>query len=130
MDAPDDGSAALVVLDDVELPQRPVRIERACGLLRHETLQLVLAARIREPRARDVARDIETRVVDPIRRAGAALDPLPEAVEPQKAGADDALEEIEIDGRLKLENADDLHEVVGPIHAQPRRIHCRHAFGV
>ena len=70
----DDGEAALgdavdVVepLDDVELPQRPIEVERAGHQPRHLDAQLAPVAGLRQGDVADVELEVEVGILDPVR---------------------------------------------------------------
>ena len=60
------GGAALVLLDDMDRPERMVEIERLGGEVADEALERLLAAASRQPHALDVVGDVEMRVVAPV----------------------------------------------------------------
>ena len=128
MNADDRRRAALVFLDDVDLPERSMRIERLAGQIRDELLQRLFAAPPRQARAMDMAREVELRVVAPIGDAGADLDALAETSMRRQSLAELRLQPLQRDRPLEHQDADDHHQIVRPIHPQPRQIDRRHAF--
>ena len=70
----DEGEAArrdaldvVEALDDVELPQRPVEVERAGDQPGHLDAQLAPVARLRQGDVADVELEVEVGVLDPVR---------------------------------------------------------------
>ena len=76
MDAYDDGSPALVILDDVHLPKRPRLVQMFGSKLGDVALKLTLVRLAWKPDALDVAGFVEIRIVDPPMFSGAAFDVL------------------------------------------------------
>ena len=76
MDPHDDRRAALVVLDNMEFPERMRRVERPRGEFGDVALQLGLADPAAEVASLDVTRDVEMRIVappDPVRAISTRL---------------------------------------------------------
>jgi hypothetical protein len=97
VDAQDQRAAALVVVDEMELPARAARVERRRREARHQRLQLALARGGRQRRVHDVPVEVELEVGVPEREPGDLDRPLPEAAEHEEALVDHALEPREVE---------------------------------
>ena len=84
MDAHDDCAAPVEALHEVELPQRPVRIERCAHQLAHQRLQLHLATSATERNRFDVGCDVEIGVGFPISSHRSLNDSLAKSREAKK----------------------------------------------
>lgn len=67
----------------------------------------------------DVRIDVEVVVVDPPRPFGIFLGDLAEAAVTQHALRDGALQALEVHSVFEDHHADDLHQVLRTVHAQP-----------
>ena len=110
------------VIYKVKLPQRPLPIQRLGSKSGHEFLQLDFAGRTRQPCMMQVVVDRELRVIlPPI--AGCILDDtLDETPMPQHAPLDCTLQTHHIQPSVEQHDPENLHQIVGTIHAQPRCI--------
>ena len=128
VDAENRRRAVFVVLDDVDLPQRVIGVERSCGKLADQALQSGLAAAAGKTHAAEVAREVEMRILAPVGAAGDEFDALTKTRMGGEPLAKLALQSVEIDRPPVQVDADDHHQIGRPLHAQPRQIHRRHAF--
>ena len=103
----------------VKFPQWPLLIEGLGGKAGHEFLQLDLAGRPRQPCMSQVVVDTKLRVVlPPI--AGCVLDDaLAEAPMTKQAALDCTLQTLHIEISVEQHDPENLHQIVGAIHAQP-----------
>src|SRR6185436_14817583 len=85
MAAADHPAAPCKMLDQMELPQGPRTIERRCGKLAHERLQLVSVCFSGQCDALDMVSERETRDAFPLGDAEALHRSLAEPVELEKA---------------------------------------------
>ena len=74
MEAEHHGGAALELLDDVDLPQRTVRIERLRGEVGNKAFERLLASSSRQARALHVIGEAGSRIVAPIDGGRGELD--------------------------------------------------------
>ncbi len=106
----------------VKLPQRPLPIERLGSKSGHEFLQLDLASRTRQPGMVQVVVDTELRVILPPVAGCIFDDTLDETPMPQHAYLDCTLQALHIQPSVEQHDPENLHQIVGAIHAQPRCI--------
>jgi diazepam-binding inhibitor (GABA receptor modulating acyl-CoA-binding protein) len=132
VDARNDRAAALVVLDEMPLPEGMCAAQRRDGQHADALLQcgaLALPAPALQALAHDVALEREVLVVDPAVAERILDDLLPEARVAEQSLAQPLAERLVADCRLEQPDADDRHQVDVAVHAQPRGVHARHAFG-
>ena len=122
--------AALVLLDDMDRPERMGGIERLGGEIADKAFERLLAAGSRQPRALDVMRNVEVRVVAPVDAGRRVLDPLPVSTIGQKPVRQLGLQPVDVDRSFQYPDAEDDHQIGWPVHAQPRRVDRRHALGL
>ena len=84
MDAGYDGGAAVIVLDDVELPERMRRVEGLRDKVGYEALEIGLKAAPGQPHPLDMVGYTEMRVFAPPGAGTAGLDTLTEPAEGEK----------------------------------------------
>ena len=128
VEAHDQGLAADRGIDQTEVPQRPVGIERLRGEVGQIMLQLGLAARGGQQFAVKVAVEIEIGIVLPDIAGPVGHHQLAKAAELQHALLDSGAQSPVIELPLEKHDADDLHQIGRPIHAQPGSIDAGHAF--
>ena len=122
VNANDDRAAAVVALDQVELPERPGRIERRPGEPRDERLELLLARGTRQRDVNQVMLDVE--VVGRLPKgAGRRLHrPLAEAPEPEKPFLDRPSQRARRHSLREREHRADHHQVARMVHPEPSRV--------
>jgi hypothetical protein len=123
MNSDDDGSAALVILDDVHLPKRPRLVQMFGSELGDVALKLPLICFAGQPDALDVAGFVEIWIVDPPMFSGAAFDVLLEPGDREETLGDGFFKLIEIKRPPKDEKPHDNHGIGRPVHTQPRRVY-------
>jgi hypothetical protein len=128
MDACDQRAAPCKMLDQMELPQGPRTIERRCGKLAHERLQLASACVSGQRDALDVVTERETRDAFPVGDAEALHRTLAEPVELEEALAEDAHQPIETDAIGEQQHRADHHQIARPVHPQPCGVDRRDLF--
>ena len=128
VDADDDRAAAVVVLDDVELPQRPYGIERRGGESAYERLQLALAGSAGKRDMNDVMIEIEVVGGLPERGRRRLHGTLKEAAKAHEALGHHSLHGIQADRLREGEHGADHHQVARTIHPQPCGIDRRNLF--
>jgi diazepam-binding inhibitor (GABA receptor modulating acyl-CoA-binding protein) len=72
--------------------------------------------------------DVEVRVIDPPRTVGVLHRDLLEAAVAQQASGDGTFEALGVDPAGEDHHADDLHQVLGPVHAQPGGVDVGNSF--
>ena len=130
MDARDNRRSALVVLDDVELPQRMQRVERRRGEVGDESLQLSLVGGARQTDEFDVPGDVELRIVAPPSTGRSRFRPLPKSRKGQQPVGENVFEPGHVDWLRQDQDPHNDHEVGRPAHAQPGRIDGGHTFAI
>src|SRR5438034_7711210 len=130
VDAQDHRAAVFVVADQVELPQRMIRIERSADELAHQRFQLGVARAARQIDPHDVVCEIETLVALPLITAGGLYRSLTKAWIAQKARRYRPAQARHRDALVHGEHAADDHEIARPIHAQPGDVYAGHAFAL
>jgi hypothetical protein len=128
MQAQDPGAAAAIVLDQVHLPARALRVERAARQFADQGLERLLVPRLGQFGPAHVPVQVEVLVLDPARAERIGHRTMTKAVERQQSALDHTAECREPDPPRRDRDADDHHRVVGPIHAQPGRVHGGHAL--
>ena len=122
VDAHDDRAAAVVVVDEEELPHRARGIERRRRELRHELLEFLAARAARKRRVDDVALDVEVLVGLPVRARGRLDGALLEPAEHEEALGDHPPQARDRETLVHQQHAADHHQVLRPVHAQPRGV--------
>jgi hypothetical protein len=119
VDADDHRAPACVVLDDVELPQRPRRIERRAGKPAYERLQLTLSCGAGKRHVDHVVIEIE--FVGRLPECGRRRlhGPLQKAPETHEALGHNGLQRIHADRLREREHGADHHQVARTVHPQP-----------
>ena len=130
MDPHHDSSAALVVLDNMEFPKRVRAVERSPREFGYEALQLGFAGPARKARPLDVVRDVEMRIVTPVKAVRPSLDSLAEAAVSKNSIGERRFQPFDVHRPGEDQHADNDHQVGWPIHAQPRDVHRVHTFAV
>ena len=123
MDAHDHRAAAAVILDHVELPARPRRIERRRRKAADERLQLALAGRPRKRHVNHVVIEIEVGGGLPERAGRRFNGTLKETTEPDEPLGNHGAQRIDGHRLREREHGADHHQVARTIHPQPRGVH-------
>ncbi len=99
-------AVAVEPVDQPQLPERLVAVERLGEDAAGEIAQLLLVARLRQPGVAQVVAQVEVRVVDPARAALPERDEREALAEPRHEvqAAVDVLEQLDVAGRLALED--------------------------
>src|SRR5208337_1552386 len=111
-------------------PERMGGIKRLGGEIADKAFERLLAAGSRQPRALDVMRNVEVRVVAPVDAGRPVLDPLPVSTIGQKPVRQLGLQPVDGDRTFQYPDAEDDHPIGRPVHAQPGRVDWRHALAV
>jgi hypothetical protein len=120
VDAHHQRRAAVVVVDEVVAPQRPVRVERDREQVGGHLLQLGLVVAGGQGGVVQVAVEVEVGIVHPVGGARCIVfDPLPEAAVGQQARFQGAPKPLVVHRAVEDHDADDHHQVGRPVHAQP-----------
>ena len=132
----DDGEVAVgQALDQVHLPQGPAPVERPAHEARHELVQLVARAGLRQRRPAHVVRDVEALVVDPDRTRHAERHVADALAVPGHVGdalLDQAHEALVVEtARRRGEDGDPagVHRRAGGLHEQEGGVEGGHAIG-
>jgi diazepam-binding inhibitor (GABA receptor modulating acyl-CoA-binding protein) len=128
VDAHDQCGIVVGHVDEVEFPARPCRIEWSARHLGDKLLQFVRAAGRREKRVANVRVDVEVWVVDPPPGIGVLGRNLPKASVAQHTPGDCTLEPLGVDTALENHHTQDLHQVLGPVHAKPGGVDMRNSL--
>jgi hypothetical protein len=126
VNAEDDRAAPAKILDDVISPQRMGGIERLAQEPADERLQLARPGPARQPGRDDVVRKIECRIGLPVGRPVRVHRPLAEARVAQEMPADRRGDPRVVDAVAQRHDRADHHQVVRPVHPQPRGVHGGH----
>ena len=132
VDAHDQRAAALVAIDQVDLPERVRQVQSSGGELAGTRLQrrtFALAALAHQLFAHDVAFDVELVVAHPVGEDCLLDDLLAKPGVGEQARFDALAQCREVERRAQQPDADDHHEVDGAVHPQPGRIDTRHPLG-
>ena len=119
MESRHERNAALVILDDVELPERMRRIERLRTEFGDVSFEFDFASRAGKPRPLDMARDVEMRVIDPPGSGRTGLDALVKSRIGEQAHRQCARQPVDVDGSTEFHHPDDDHAVDRTVHSQP-----------
>src|SRR5262245_45092623 len=103
--------AALVVLDEVELPPRPARIERSRREPSDETFQRVRAAATGQPDPPQLPGEIEARRIFPPGPGDILARAHAEALVAEPARLEHAFQTLVLERRVEHEHPDDRHAV-------------------
>ena len=131
VDAHHERTAALIVLHQVELPQRPLAIQRRHGELGQSVLQgLLLAAfgLLGQLLHHHMFVDIKAGVVYPSGPGGVFHHPLRKAPVLEQPILHPLHQRGLADARLEHPHAHNHHQVAGTVHAQPGGVHLGHAL--
>ena len=125
MNAEQDGRARFESVDEVDLPQRAVALQRCRDTVGDERLQRGPVVRRRQRDVVEVQLGIEARVVLPVRSGEQGA--LDRALAEAREAPDHPLEEGRaaagpVDRRVEPEDGVDDHEVRRAIHVQPGRV--------
>jgi hypothetical protein len=119
VDAHHQGRAAVVVVDQVEAPQRTVGVERRGQQVGRHVLQLRLVVACRQRHVVQVAVEVEVGVVLPPGAGGVVHHLLPEAAVAEQARLQGAPQAGIVHRPGEDHHADDHHQVGRPVHPQP-----------
>ena len=126
----DEGRAAPVVVDQVEVPERLGAVQRRRHEVRTSSLQLRRAAGVRQASVVEVAVEVELGVVLPVRtteRERGLHRALAEAHEaPHQALLDHAAQARGVERLVEPHDRRDDHEVRRPVHVEPGRVAVGH----
>ena len=101
MDANQQGTATLIVLDIVDLPERAPEIQRGAGQVAGQCLQLLFASIAGKGKNVNMVVDMKEWVVLPVRAVAFGDDALSKTPEGEKAFVERALEALEGNGLIK-----------------------------
>ncbi len=130
VDAHQHGAAATVVLHQMDLPQRPLAVQRLHGQCADQVLQRGLLAGFRSGQfgAHHMARDVEIPVLDPGGAGRVFHHLLAKAPVLEQAALHPLAQGFVRNAGRERPHAHDHHQVAGRIHAQPGRVDLGHAL--
>jgi hypothetical protein len=118
-------AAAIVIFDNVKMPQRLAEIERRTHQIADERLKFTLAAGRRQCNSMNVRIEIEIWIDLPFRQntgRSPRFHPHPKTIKDQQPLLDDPMQPCDVDRLIEHQDAGDHHEVGGVFHPQPRGI--------